>query len=102
MSNENQKVFLTVQQAIECLNDSEIIHTFSNPRNSFLLGADVDRQKIIKLFNENPNNIEIGGENCRSLKHGIVITPKNEFPVFIEANEEKLKKFDKSNILKDH
>lgn len=90
------RVFLTVEQAISCLNDGEYIHTFANPGGT-LLGCDISRESLIDHFNEAPDKIEIGGEMARSMKHGLVVMLSNG-PMFVEANEEKLKEYENAGI----
>lgn len=84
------KVNLTVEEAISCLNDVDSVHTFTNPAG-MLLGCDCSRKSIIKTFKSNPDSIEIGGKMCRSMKHGLVVwCSDSSGPMFIEANEERL------------
>lgn len=90
---EQERKYLTVDQAIACLNEGDTIHTFLNPADSILLGADWSRESVIETLNSHPDEIEIGGEGCRSMKHGLVVWRGGE-PVFIQADEEKLKQFD--------
>ncbi len=84
--------FITPEQAINLLNDSNEIHTFRNP-NGILVGCDWKRENIIKHLTNNPDKIEIGGETCRLLKHGLIVEDNSGF-LFIETNEEKLNAFD--------
>jgi hypothetical protein len=86
------RVYLTVDQAIDCLPDKKRVHTFLNP-GGMLMGADWNRESCIETFNNYPDYIMIGGDMCRGMKHGLVVWRDNE-PVFIEALEEKLKKYD--------
>lgn len=89
---EDERIFLSVSQAIECLNEGDTIHTYINPADSMLVGADWSRDAIIDTLIKHKDSIEIGGEMCRKMKHGLVVM-RNGDPLFIEANEEKLKLF---------
>lgn len=91
---QDERVFLTVEQAVSCLKEGDNIHTFVQPNGAMLLGCDISRSGIIETLNANPDKIEIGGESCRSMGHGLIVWRNNE-PMFIEADEEKLKEFDK-------
>lgn len=82
---------ITPAQAIELLNDGDYIHVFRNP-NGMLLGADWSRQSIIDEINKDGAVLEIGGQQCRAMGHGLVIN----LSAFVEANEEKIKLLDKS------
>lgn len=84
-----ERLFLTVEQAISCLNEGDSIHTFLNSPG-ILVGADCSRESVIETLQKHSNQIEIGGVVCRRMKHGLVVWRGDE-PVFIEANEEKLK-----------
>ena len=86
-----EKRFITPEEAINLLNNDEQIHTFRNP-NSMLIGADHDRESIIERLEANPDKIQIGGEQCRRMKHGLILEDGGY--LFIETNEEKLNAFD--------
>lgn len=85
------KRFITPKEAISLLNEDEQIHTFRNP-NGMLLGCDHSRESIIERLEANPDKIEIGGDTCRRMKHGIILD--DDGYLFIETNEEKLNAFD--------
>lgn len=95
MSDEkDDRRFLTAQEAITLLNDGENIHTFTNPGTGLLFGCDISRERMLQMINNPNNKIEIGGENARAIKHGIVLWENDEGYMFIETNEEKLNAFD--------
>jgi len=83
--------FITPEEAISLLNDGEEIHTFRNP-NGMLIGCDISRENIVERLKSNPDKIELGGDMCKSMKHGIVL--EDDGFLFIETNEEKLNAFD--------
>ena len=84
-----ERQFITPEQALSILNEGEEIHTFRNP-NGMLLGADWDRQNVIDEINKEGAVLEIGGETCRKMNHGLVINQS----LFVEADEEKIKLID--------
>jgi len=86
------KKFITPADAISLLKDGEDIHTFRNP-NGILIGCDIDRKKIIELLNNNPDKIELGGEMCKKLNHGVILYDNKGY-LFIETDFEKLNAFD--------
>lgn len=92
MSDERK--FITPQQAESLLMDGENIHTFVNPNANILIGADWSREEIVSLFNKHSDKIEIGGDACRSMGHGIVVWRSSDSPLFIESDKDKLNQFD--------
>lgn len=85
------KRLITPDEAINLLNEDEHIHTFRNP-NGMLLGADWNRVGLIERIRANPDKLEIGGDMCRGMKHGLIL--HDDGILFIETNEEKLNAFD--------
>lgn len=88
---KDDRRFITPQEAISLLNDGDTVHTFRN-LGGMLIGADWSRENIIETLKSNPDKIEIGGEGCRGMNHGLILND-NGF-LFIETNEEKLNEFD--------
>lgn len=86
-----EKRFLTPKEAISLLNDGEYIHTFRNP-NGMLIGADHNRLALIEKIKANPDKLEIGGEACRKMNHGLILNVDGY--LFIETNEEKINELD--------
>lgn len=88
--------YITANEAIKLLPESDTIHTFVNMPIG-LIGADWDRQEVIKKL-RGSDNIEITGEQARSLKHGLAAyneSAKYQSDIlFIETDEEKLNEFD--------
>lgn len=87
-----ERKFITPEQAISLLKEAEEIHTFRNP-NGILIGCDIDRESIIEKLKLYSDKIEIGGEACRNLQHGIVLKDSRGY-LFIETDMEKLDAFD--------
>ena len=92
--NKPPRVFITPQQAINCLVDNEFIHTFVNPANNVLFGSDVNRSDIIDDINSPGVLCEIAGDIARGMNHGLVISFNDKRKVFIESKEDKLKEYD--------
>ena len=67
--------FLTIEQAIDILPQNEQIHCFIDAGFG-LVGADWNKEKVIETL-ESAESIEIGGEQCKILKHALVCIPKN-------------------------
>ena len=91
---KDSRKFITPEEAIGLLNDGDQIHTIRNT-GGVLFGADYNREKLIERINANPDKLEIGGETCRSMKHGLILNDGGF--LFIETSEEKLNAFDPVN-----
>jgi hypothetical protein len=93
---KEEKLPITPEQAKSLLPDCDRIHTFRALRG-ILIGSDNDKSRIIEIIEQNPERIEIGGNECQSRGHGLVvwtesILPGIDFePLFIEADREKLR-----------
>lgn len=97
MSNE-KIIHLTKEEVLYCLKDSEYIHTYKNAAFG-LIGADWQKNELIDLLDE-ADDIQIGGEGCRSMGHGIVIFPSGakyqSQLVFVECDNDKLLEIEKT------
>lgn len=89
---EEERIFLTKEQALECLVIQDgLVHNF-RPFPMGLVGADWEIESVEKLLEE-AEEIEIGGENCRSMNHGLAVL-KNKQVYFFEADNKKLAKYE--------
>lgn len=86
------KRFITFEEATNLLNDGENIHTFRNG-SGMLLGADHSREGLLKTMKQHEATLQIGGDMCRKMKHGLILEDSAGY-LFIETNEEKLNAFD--------
>ena len=66
---------LTIEQAIDILPQKEQIHCFINAGFG-LVGADWNKEKVVEAL-KCAEVVEIGGEQCKALKHALVCIPKN-------------------------
>ena len=96
MGNVKEIRHLTVEEALYCVGDKKQIHTFINAPFG-LIGADWSRENLVEKL-ENAQDIQIGGEACRNMGHGIVLFPqgakKQSDFYFIECDNEKLSELD--------
>ena len=90
---QDEKRFITVEEAIGLLNDGDIIHTFRNPGANTLVGFDSSRKFVLDAIVTYSDTLQIGGVQCRKMKHGLVVKDDISW-LFIETNEEKLNAFD--------
>ena len=91
--NPDEKVFITPAQAKSLLSDSEKIHTFRSA-TGMLIGCDWDRSSILREIDKNPNRIEIGGEVCKRMGHGLIVWTSEADPLFIEADKGKVRELE--------
>jgi hypothetical protein len=78
----DEAVFLTFDEALEMLPDGDYIHTFTNPAPSMFVGADWERNEIIKLLEH--GQPQLTGPVASGMGHGIVALDGNRF-IFIET-----------------
>lgn len=83
---------ISVEEALYLLPQENEIHTFRNP-SGMLLGADWNRIELEGFIKSHPDDLEIGGEMCRKMKHALVIKDVNGY-LFVETDETKLNKLD--------
>lgn len=91
------KIYLTAEQAISILPDSDSVHTFYNPGFG-LIGADWSKADITDKL-QNSDIIELTGPGARGMGHGICAYNKtakyqNEI-LFVETDETKLSELEK-------
>lgn len=92
------KIKLTVEQvqSLWAKNGDDTVHTFSNPNGGMLLGFDRNSDSLLEILKE-ADDIQIGGDACMGMGHGIAVTPKGakymSELLFIQHNEEKMTEF---------
>ena len=94
---EEERIFLTKEQAMDCLiiKDGQV-HNFV-PAPFGVIGADWNIEDVKQCL-ENAESIEIGGEQCRAMSHGIAVINKENL-YFFEADNKKLDKYDNPELL---
>lgn len=91
---DDGKIFLTPKEAEQIIVKGDYVHTYVNPIGGIMVGADRSRQSILDDLEKYSDSIEIGGTDCRSMKHGIVIVKGNGSNLFINHDEAELEKID--------
>jgi len=80
---DEDRYFLTSEEAIAMLRDGDYIHTFRN-RFGMLVGADIDRDTIVmKIIKFAP---ELSGETASAMGHKIALHDDIGF-LFIETKD---------------
>lgn len=91
------KIYLTAEQAISILPDSDSVHTFCNPGFG-LIGADWSKAEITDTL-QNSDIIELTGPGARDMGHGICAYNKSakyqDEILFFETDETKLSELEK-------
>lgn len=84
------RIFITAEQAMKLLADGDAVHTFRQG-GMMLVGTDWDRADIEKLMTGLPSEqIELSGETARRMKHGVCVWDRNENPLFVETDPDRL------------
>lgn len=97
---EEEKIFITKEEAISIAKfKDDQIHCFLNSIPNMLVGADHSKESFLRDL-ETAKEIEIGGDNCRKMRHALVLWQRNT-PYFFEHNEDKLKELLKEKGVKD-
>jgi hypothetical protein len=89
----SDKILLTPKQAESVLLKGKQIHTFRSG-TGMLIGCDWSRKSIIEALKNNPDRIEIGGDQCKRMGHGLVVWTSETDPLFIECDKDKLQKLE--------
>lgn len=84
------RLIITAEQAEALLPDGEYVHNLVNPAG-MLVGCDFGRDDAIAAL-QSAEQIEIGGEACRGMGHGLVVwaDDKHSFFATDEASVKKL------------
>lgn len=85
----DEKIILTADEAISLLPPGKYVHNYLNPSAGMFLGCDFDRDDAEKHIRD-AVQIEIGGENCQRMKHGLVVWSAENKLSFFETNMDKL------------
>ena len=91
------KIYLTAEQAISVLPDSDSVHTFYNPGFG-LIGADWSKDDITDKLKKS-DIIELTGPEARGMGHGMCAYDKTAIYqgniLFIETDEAKVSELEK-------
>lgn len=79
-SDENNREFLTPEEAEALLVDGETVHCFI-PSGPALIGADWERDSVIGLL-KSADSVEKSGPTASSMKHGIAAIKKGKIYFF--------------------
>lgn len=90
---KDDKIILTPAEAESLLAEGETVHNFVNPGMNLLVGCDFDRKAAIERL-QNALQIEIGGEQCKRMKHAIVVWDSETHCSFFEADMAKVESFE--------
>jgi hypothetical protein len=89
------KIFLTKEQALKLIGDRDQVHTFRS-MSMALIGCDWSRESILETIeNAGEKDIEIGGEMCKKMGHGLVIWTSESDPLFIEVDKIEIEELEK-------
>lgn len=93
------KYYLTYEEAVSILPNSENIHTFINEAFG-LIGADWSKEEILDKLKQTDSVIELTGETARAMGHGMCVYSKDakyqSNILFIQTDEDKLSAFEQA------
>ncbi len=87
---KDDRIFLTVQEALDLLDDGEEVHSFASPAGGMLLGADWSRAEAIAAI-ENAKTREVAGPAAQGMKHGLAIATSTGY-YFLKTKTRRLSK----------
>lgn len=93
MSEADDKVIITPAEAESLLADREYVHNYVNPSAGMFVGCDYERANAIEAFHK-AKQIELGGENCKHMKHPLVVWDTDKHYSFFEADMDKVAAFE--------
>jgi len=73
-----ERVFLEHGEAKAMMAEGDYVHTFRNACDGTLIGADMGRDRLIKII-EGGATCELAGEVAADMKHGLVIHDDDGF-----------------------
>ena len=83
---EDENVYLTFEEAVEMLPDSDHVHTFRNPGPGIMIGADFDRTKLLEKMKQ--STVRLSGKSATAMKHGMALFDDTG-PLFIATKEQE-------------
>lgn len=95
MTDSDDKVILTPDEAIALLPEGEYVHNFANPGVGMLVGCDYERDNAIKHI-RSAYQIELAGEQCMRLKHPLAVWDSKTHVTFFAADMAKVQAFEAS------
>jgi hypothetical protein len=88
MSDDN-KIILTVDEALGLLRDGQYVHNYRNPSAGMFIGCDWDREEAERAI-RNAHALELGGDNCKRMKHALVVWESKNDLSFFETDVDKV------------
>lgn len=92
MENESDRIILTEKQAKKLIGKRKDIHTFRSG-TGILMGCDWSRKSLMEAI-ANSKLIEIGGDQCKKMGHGLVVWTSDYNPLFVEVDKEEIQKLE--------
>lgn len=85
----DDKIILTPDEAISILASGKYVHNYANPGRGIFIGVDFERPDAEKHIRD-AVQLEIGGENCKRMKHALVAWSSERRCTFFATDAEKL------------
>lgn len=91
---KDDKIILTPEQAFKLIGEQEQVHTFRSG-TGMLIGWDWSMKSLAEAINS-AIQIEIGGDQCKAMGHGLVVWTSESDPLFVEVSKDDLFELEKS------
>lgn len=82
---EDEKEFITFEEAVKMLPDGDAVHTFRSPAPGLMIGADWSREDLLEKMKK--AGLELSGTAATAMKHGIALID-DQGPLFIATKGE--------------
>jgi hypothetical protein len=93
----DERIILTPEEAESILVDGEYVHNYANPGAGIFIGCDFERDGAIEAIKK-AAQLEIGGDNCKRMGHGLVVWTTENRPLFFATDAEKLTALEASRM----
>jgi hypothetical protein len=97
-ADDDEKIILTPAEAESLLADDGDVHNFIQ-RGPMFIGCDFSRESALAAF-KRAKQIELGGENCKAMKHPLAVWDENERLSFFAADMTKVEAFETARSAK--
>jgi len=91
----DDKIILTADEAISLLPDGEHVHNYINNVVNMFIGCDYTRDEAEKHIRA-ATACEIGGENCKRMKHALVVWSSADSLSFFATDPEKVEAMERA------
>lgn len=92
--SDDDKIILTVEEAISLLPHGRFVHNFANP-GGMLVGCDYETPEAHRAIKA-AKLLEIGGPTCKSMNHALVVHDEKGHYSFFSTDNERVDAMEKA------